>query len=393
MSVAAVPLGSALTVPSDPARERPLRIETIEDVAAFTALKGEWTALLEAAPAASAGFFLTWEWLHTWWTHLAGGRRLSLLTVRRGAELVAIAPFLTNAGVLLARRGFLGTGRVGSDYLDIVVRPGAEDGVVRHIAAHLARHPAVLDLQQLDAAAAARGLVEELRRSGGLVQTRPTHVCPFIDLRGSNWDSYLGSLGSEHRYNFHRRLRKLETQHALRFERVTSEAKRRQVLPILLELHRRRWSERGGSDGLAGEGIIAFHEELSRLALERGWLRLFVLWLGAAPAAALYGFRYRGVFHFYQSGFDPKYRKLSVGLVTMGLAIKSAIEERTSTFDLLHGEEAYKSHWAKQARPLERVLVFPSGFRGRLAWSAATAAEATRGLKRRLWRGDAASRR
>jgi CelD/BcsL family acetyltransferase involved in cellulose biosynthesis len=405
MSVAMVPprpvvLAPPLGVVSEPS----LRVETIGESAAFTALRDEWTELLRLRgvstvpfedASSSCDFFLTWEWLHTWWTHLSGGRRLAILTVRRGSELLGIAPFVATASRLgLVRLEFLGTGRAGSDYLDVIVRPGSEQDVILNLASHLARNPAVLDMRQVPlAGSVAMRLACARRRSGGSVQTTRTHVCPFIDLRGHTWESYLGSLGSEHRYNFQRRLRKLDTQHGLRFERVSSEQRRRELLPVLFELHRRRWSERGGSDGLEGNGIAAFHEELSRLALERGWLRLYVLWLGSSPAAALYGFRYGGVFYFYQSGFDPRYRKLSVGLVAMGLAIKSAIEERASTFDLLHGEEAYKLHWAKEVRRLERVRVFPPGIRGHLSRSREVAAEAARGLLHRLRRNDAAPSR
>jgi CelD/BcsL family acetyltransferase involved in cellulose biosynthesis len=235
--------------------------------------------------------------------------------------------------------------------------------------------------------AVAMALGQELHGSGATLHTARTHSCPWIDLRGHTWDTYLASLGAEHRYNFRRRLRKLEGQHGLRFEAVTSEATRRERLPILFELHRRRWQDRGGSDGLEGDGIAAFHEDMSRVALERGWLRLFVLWLGDTPAAAVYGFRYGDVFYFYQSGLDPRFAKLSVGLVALGLAIKSAIEEGATTFDLLHGEEAYKFHWAKDARSLERVRVFPPGLRGRVFWGQLKAAEAARALRRRMRRG------
>jgi CelD/BcsL family acetyltransferase involved in cellulose biosynthesis len=369
----------------------PMNVDTIEDGAVFTGLRHEWTGLLDGQD-----FFLTWEWLHTWWKHLSPvGGRLAIQTVRRGAELLAIAPLLSTADHLgLARLTFLGTGRVGSDYLDVIVRPGTGNDVIPSLARHLLRPRAVLEMPQVPATtSAAMDLARELCRAGGSVQVAPTHVCPFIDLRGHTWESYLGSLGSEHRYNFQRRLRKLDTQHQLRFERVSAEARRRELLPVLFELHRLRWSERGGSDGLEGHGIAAFHEELSRLALERGWLRLYVLWLGSSPAAALYGFRYGSVFYFYQSGFDPAYRKLSVGLVAMGLAIQSAIEEGASTFDLLHGEEAYKSHWAKEVRSLERVVVYPPGIRGRLSWSEGVAAQAAHGLMRRIRRSDAAPSR
>src|SRR5207245_43184 len=83
-------------------------------------------------------------------------------------------------------------------------------------------------------------------------------------------------------------------------------------------------------------------------APDRGWLRLSELRLDGRPAASLYGFRYRDTFSFYQSGFDPAYARDSVGLVTMGLAIRSAIEEGAAEYDLLHGDEAYKFQWARE---------------------------------------------
>jgi CelD/BcsL family acetyltransferase involved in cellulose biosynthesis len=171
---------------------------------------------------------------------------------------------------------------------------------------------------------------------------------------------------------------------------VTTESRRRELLPVLFELHRKRWSERGGSDGLFGPGLPEFHEEASRLALERGWLRLCVLWLGETPAAALYGFRYGAVFSFYQCGFDPRFAKLGVGLVALGLAIRSAVLEGAGEFDLLHGEEPYKFHWAKRTR----ALVGCRRSRG-ARWGACPGARRARSMRRgrscagcRPWKGS-----
>ncbi len=362
-----------------------LRVETIDDAARFATLRDPWNELLESSPSDTV--FLTWEWLHSWWKHLSGAAKLHVISISRGSQILAIAPFVSRGTSLLGapRLSFIGTGRVGSDYLDILVRHGAAGDAIPKLSAHLIQMGAQLDLAQVRiTSSAGRLLARELLSAGCAVRARRTHRCPYIDLSGATFDSYLGGLGSEHRYNFQRKLRKLETNHAMRFERVDSEARRREVLPVLFELHRLRWSERGGSDGLAGEGIPQFHEEWSRLALERGWLRLFVLWVKDAPAAALYGFRYGGVFSFYQSGFDPRFSKQSVGLVTMGLAIRSALDEGASEFDFLHGEEAYKFHWATQSRRLCRVSVFPKGPLGHLARAGASARDSLRRLAHRL---------
>jgi CelD/BcsL family acetyltransferase involved in cellulose biosynthesis len=100
------------------------------------------------------------------------------------------------------------------------------------------------------------------------------------------------------------------------------------------------------------------------LALERGWLRLYVLRLDGRPAASLYGFKYGPVFYFYQSGLDPSFEKQSVGLVIMGLAIQKAIEEGAEEYDFLHGGESYKFLWARGTRELTRLELYPPQIRG-----------------------------
>lgn len=366
------------------AQDASLRIEAVTDVEAFAAMRDSWSDLL--AHSRSDSVFLSWEWLHSWWTQCAFGRQLAILTVSQGGELVAIAP-LSRSGPSwtgLPTLQFLGTGRVGSDYLDLIIRRGHEEAAVKALANHLAQTRSILDLRQiLPASSAAGRMAAALRRLGLLTRANQTSRCPFIDLRGLTFEAYLASLGSEHRHNFRRRLLKIETKHALKFELVSNEARRLEMLPVLFDLHRLRWAGRGG-DGLTGPGILELHEDFSRRAMDRGWLRLFVLWLGDTPAAAVYGFRRGSVFSFYQSGFDPRFSKLGVGLVAMGLTIKSAIEEGALEFDMLHGEEPYKFHWARHSRRLSRVLSYPSGVRGRATWLGAAAVHTMRGLKQRL---------
>jgi CelD/BcsL family acetyltransferase involved in cellulose biosynthesis len=388
VSAAILELAPSVPPAQAPTAAQSSRIETISDAAGFARLRGEWSDLLHASR--SDTIFLSWEWLETWWTHLASSRPLEILAVRRGAELIALAPFTSNGNNLFGVEtlSFLGTGRVGSDYLDVMVRPGAEDEAIQALAEHIVRVGASLDLRQLRIASSfASLLARELRQAGCLIRATRTHRCPVVDLGRRSWENYLGSLGAEHRYNFQRKLRRLEKLHEVKFERVESEDRRRDVLPILFELHRRRWNERGGSDGLAGSDILAFHEDLTHRALTRGWLRLFVLWLNGTPVATIYGFRYGSVFSFYQSGFDPAYRKLGVGTVAMGLAIKSALEEGATEFDMLHGEEPYKFHWAKRTVSLGRIRVFPMGPSGRFTWLGAIFFDLLRSAFRPLRRG------
>jgi len=172
------------------------------------------------------------------------------------------------------------------------------------------------------------------------------NIYPNIDLRGHSRATYLASMGSQHRYDVQRKIKNLTKQFDVMFEQVKSEEERASALQLLIALHYRRRTECGGSDGFHTASHVAFHAESTLHALRRGWLRLSIVRLDGKPASALYGPRYGRTFYFYRSGFDPQYARHSIGLVTMGLAIKSALEEETEEYDLLHGAGTYKFHWA-----------------------------------------------
>lgn len=365
-----------------------LTTDVVRDTAGFQTLRGEWTELIEAS--ACNRLFLTWEWMFTWWKHFSGGRRLHLITVRRDGELAAIAPLALRPWqprrlLPFPAVEFLGTGSVGSDYLDVVLRRGEEREALQSLADRLAEQQVMLELSQVDGASChAVELASRLIQQHGWDTYRATtDFCPFIDLSGHSWESYLEGLGSAHRYNFRRRLRNLTKRFDVRLEEVRSEEQRRQALPALIGLHHMRWNGRGGSGALHTPSLVAFHEELSRLALQRGWLRLCVLRLDGKPAASIYGFRYKDTFYFYQSGFDPGFGKHSVGLVIMGLAIKSAMEEGMKEYDLLRGQEAYKYSWTRDERELIRLELYPPRARGVLYRETM---EMRRGLKKMVQR-------
>jgi CelD/BcsL family acetyltransferase involved in cellulose biosynthesis len=365
-------------------------MDTISDAARFAALRPEWDDVLVASD--SNCLFLTWEWLHTWWNHLADNRQLSILAIRSQDQLIGLAPFVRrparfSSGHPLPVLEFLGSGQVGSDYLDVILRRRWEEQATTDLASHLARERSMFRWTNVcgsDSRAAA--LAVHLGQSGWSVTDAEINQCPYISLEGKSWESYLAELGSEHRYNFQRKWKRLNRDYTVRFDPVTTAEECRASIDLVIEQHNLRWSDRSGSDAFHTPGLVGFHREFALLALQRGWLRLYVLRLDGQPAACLYGFLYGGKFYFYQSGFDPAFEKNSVGLVTMGLAIKNAIAEGATEYDLLHGNEAYKSHWSRQSRDLNRLELFPPGVGGRLSQACLLVTRASRSMARRVLR-------
>src|SRR4051812_48666579 len=199
-----------------------LSLELLNTETQFSQVHAEWTELL--AHSSSDCVFLTWEWLHTWWKHLAGARRLHILLVRHGSQLVAIAPLPSRSPALAKLSGvlaleFLGTGSVGSDSLDIFARHGHEDESIRALADYLQRGHFVVELRQLpEHGSLAKRLAAILQDQRWNASEIRTHLCPFIDLAGHTWKSFQATLGGSHRYNFNRRLKNLNRDFEVKFD-------------------------------------------------------------------------------------------------------------------------------------------------------------------------------
>jgi CelD/BcsL family acetyltransferase involved in cellulose biosynthesis len=365
-------------------------IESITNHDAFERLGDDWRHLQRHS--ASRSLFLSWEWLFTWWKHLSAARRLMILVVRRDEQITAIAPFAirpASATRLLPFRAveLLGTGSVGSDYLDLIVKRGSEDEAIQEIVTHLETLGLPLELSQvLLEGSSARRLADSLAPRGWRVSTSHENVCPYITLAGIDWPSYVASLSGAHRTNLRRRIRGLQQIDSVRFDPVRSEEECGTALDGLIAMHNARRQKLGGSDAFHTRDMVLFHQEFSRVALRNGWLRLMVLRVGEAPVAYFYGFRHENVHSFYQSAFDPAWNARSVGLVAMGLAIRSAIEEGAGEFDLLHGAERYKHHWAREERAIGRMDLHPPFLRGRITSGAAELGRVARGMGRSFLR-------
>jgi CelD/BcsL family acetyltransferase involved in cellulose biosynthesis len=357
--------------------------ESIDDPGQFAALREEWRELL--GDSQTEGLFLTWQWLFTWWKHLRGERRLALIIVREGRDLIGLAPLALRPARLAGLSGptleFLGSGMVGSDYLDVILRRGREREALEALAEVLVARSYRLDFRRVRADSAARRLAVQLGARGWLTAETSSETCPFIELGGHTWESYLATLGPNHRYNVRRRLRQAMARRLeVHVARTADEC--RDTFPIFADLHQRRWGDR--TEAIGSPALIAFHEDISAVALGQGWLRLSVLSLEGRAAAAVYGFRYDGTYYYYQSGFDPARAQQSPGLLALALSIQAALEEGVHEYDLLHGDESYKSLWARQARAVSRLEVYPGTVRETVSARARAAGRAARRVARHV---------
>ena len=361
---------------------RGLTVDVIGDESGFSHLQGEWDGLL--ASSASNTPFLTWAWMRAWWTHLAGSAALRVMAVRDGGELVAIAPMMLTRRGLSSTLEFLGIGGAGPDYLDLIVRAGREREAIDALATTLHTVQLPLYLDHLPPASLAAQLHTTLAASGWTAIESSPDVCPFINLSGHTWDSYLGTLGSAHRANVRRRLRSIAAGYDVRFAKVETEEDRRSALSVLIELNRERWATRGGTTAFESPDLCDFHDEVTWSALRDGTLRLYTLSLDGVVAAVMYGFARQQRFFFFQHGFSETYAKASIGLVLMALTIQAALADGMTEFDMLYGHEAYKRLWTRDERRLGRLQMYPPRVTGTLLRRTAETRRAVRAIAHQL---------
>jgi CelD/BcsL family acetyltransferase involved in cellulose biosynthesis len=164
-----------------------------------------------------------------------------------------------------------------------------------------------------------------------------------LRIDGMSWDDYLAAKSSNFRQQARRRERKLAKEHDLRFRLADDPDRLDADLEALFALHGERWSTAGS--GALEERRAAFHRDFARVALDRGWLRLWLLELDGRPAAAWYGLRFAGRELYYQAGRDPELERAAVGFVLLAHSVREAMNDGMREYDFLRGGEGYKDRF------------------------------------------------
>ncbi|HIQ20046.1 MAG TPA: GNAT family N-acetyltransferase, partial [Planctomycetes bacterium] len=211
------------------------------------------------------------------------------------------------------------------------------------------------------------------------VRRRPGPSCWRIELP-ARWSDYLATLSKQRR----KKLRRLERMAAgsgpFRARSVHSREDLLHGQRILIQLHQRRWEAQGQPGCFASARFRRFHCEVMSRLLEAGQLRLDWLELDGQPVAAEYQLTGAGVVYAYQSGMEPKAANHSPGTLSTLLALRRSIAEGFRAYDLLRGDEPYKSQWAARPRPGVEIWVAAPRASARLRHGARVAASQVKGL-------------
>jgi CelD/BcsL family acetyltransferase involved in cellulose biosynthesis len=312
----------------------------------LSGLRDCWNKLLSSC--AHDTVFLTWDWHDAWW-RAHGTGELHVLTVEQSGQVVGIAPLVREAG-----RWGIGGGVEVADFLDIVAAPNHADDVACAVLDYVSRFGGTLELRNLRPhSVGATSLFRKAERRGLSPVLEREDVSPRLDLP-PDWDSYLLMLSKKDRHELRRKLRRLYAAGEVVVAPVNDRATRAKDVADYLSLHRLSAENKATFMTTAME---AFFRYVVDEFASRDLLRLYFLTIDGVRVASVILFDYGGEFLLYNSGYDPEYSHLSVGLLLKAFCIRDAIAEGRRGFDFLQGNEPYKYDLGATDVPILRMRV------------------------------------
>jgi CelD/BcsL family acetyltransferase involved in cellulose biosynthesis len=279
--------------------------------------------------------FLHPSWLRTWLSEFGSNCEPLVLTCGDG-NLAGVAPLMREDN----RVSFMGDASI-CDFMDVLVDPDHADAAYDSLWTQLcAEDWSEMELWGLMASSPTRERVKAFARSNGFeVEEEAEAVSPRLDLPGT-WDEYLASLGKKDRHELRRKIRRLyESGAKVEFDVLSEQADVVAAMDDFLDLHTR--SRQDKTDFMTPEMESFFRRMASAMSAE-GLIRLFMLRINGKPAATVLCFDAGSHLYLYNSGYDPEFSGLSVGLVSKALVLQWAIENGMSGLDFLRGDEPYK---------------------------------------------------
>ncbi len=301
-------------------------------------LQAPWLQLW--SQASNPWVFLHPLWALSWWSHYGQAREPYLIVVwdETGA-LAGLAP-LCRSHRTPEMVEWIGNTEL-SDTMDFLIRSGMEVQVMAALERGLRKllPPGLqLDLHCVPDGSSTLEELNEMLHHGWDVRIDLEEFSPRVQLPGS-WEEFLQQLTSHHRHEIRRKMRKAEKDLEAKLVVVDPADGWETALEHFFRLHRLSQPQKAAFMDPQRESFFC---HVAKIFAREGMTRLAELRSTEGPIASSISFVQGCTWALYNSGFDPRYRQYSPGIVLVANTIRQAISERLKVYDFLRGRELYK---------------------------------------------------
>jgi len=310
----------------------------------------DWWTLWHRSPEATP--FQSPAWLVPWWKSFSPGE-LAIICVRRGTELVGLAPFYIEDTARSKRA--LPIGIAISDYLDVLLDPSCWEiagAALIEAIAERAEELTSWEFTELAPWSAALRLDAPLHCTD---DRDVCNVCPTLPIpwRATSLKQFLPTHRLQTVRTAWNRMRRADAPEVVLGDAANAD----ELFAALVSLHAARWQHLETGGVLTDSRVLRFHHVAIPALAAADLLRLFALRYRDQYIAVHYGFHHRSRSYAYLVGFDTAHETLSPGSVLFAHAIETALNEGATEFDFLRGGESYKYLWGARDRSNQRRVL------------------------------------
>ena len=314
----------------------------------FHSVRDRWNSIL---PHCSINtLFITPIWNQLWWDATIHQEEPLLIEFHQNEQTIGIAPLMRQQDSI----ALMGDPDL-FDYQDFIVLEDAEQTFFTSLLDFLDDEPwNELTFPSLREDSKTLSFIPELaNKKGWHCKVEVQDVAPGVTLP-TNWDSYLTNLDKKNRHELRRKFRRLTTTVATNTTICFTPNEIQTCMEDLFTLMRKG---RDAKRQFLTEDHETFFRDIASGLSNLGILTLHFLEIEKERVASCLCFDYNGQRLLYNSGFNPKYSNLSVGLLLKASCLDNSISNGLDYFDFLKGDEQYKYHLGGVNRFIYKISI------------------------------------
>lgn len=325
--------------------------------AGFDALKPVWDSLVAKSDINT--IFLTHAWLRSWWTVFGNEHELCILVIKRGDEIIGLAPLMIRINSLpwlrLRTVQFIGT--PDADYGDII---GADKRLLWQLVIDYLMSNKnswnKISFEQINQHSASLPLLRELLTpTDELFQIVESDVCLQFTFTGTEAERNAFSIRRSH--DLKRCQNYFKGAGGFEVRRISDPTDIERELRRMFLLHCIRWESTSTPSKFHEERYRSFYRELILRLHANGEICLMGSYCGDQPIALSFNFEYNRIIYHYTLAYNQFYAKKSPGTLHVLVQTETFIKEDFN-LDFARGAGPYKKLVADEEYRNCRVTVY-----------------------------------
>ena len=336
------------------------KISIIRDVHEFEKLRDSWSELVENSETTKS-VFQTFGWNFQWWNTYGSNKSLLIILIFDRNKLIGIMPLFRERFKLvkfLCINYIRFIGHSSSDYHDFIIRKNRVP-IVMKLFDIFFRYSKIkyssIELDEIPSTSPTIGYLQRFNDSYSKnFKIETSSICPQLPIP-DNFENYNISLSRKSRKNLRRELRELKSKFKINL--LVSQSEASDDIEKFIKLSNKSWSDKLTKGPFGSSYFRKFHWSLCQDKHFSKNIQFFKLYLDEELVSMLYTFNYKSSVFYYQIGYNPDFKKFSIGRMIIYLSIKHCIEAKINVFDFLRGQEEYKYRFGVSEKENKKVII------------------------------------